>query len=383
MGLSLKKAIELSAPGDTIHVKKGVYKEGNIRIGKTLVLIGHDFPVLDGNHQSEVVSIHANNVIFRGFHIQHSSYASLNDPGGIKVYESRGVVIENNRLSDNFFGIYIQYSSHCIIRNNIVRNLPKPEQQSGNGIHCWKSSFLTITGNDLRGNRDGIYFEFVTHSGIERNVSIGNIRYGLHFMFSNNDYYRNNRFEANGAGVAVMYSKKVEMQGNHFSKNWGDASYGLLLKDISDGFIKHNVFERNTIAIKMEGANRMEVSHNQFLRNGWGVLIQASCMDNKLISNNFKGNTFDLSTNGEVMLNEVAGNYWDKYEGYDLNKDGIGDVAYHPLSLFSMITAQCQPAMLLFQSFMMRLLEQSERLIPSITPELLQDKSPKMKPLPK
>ena len=51
----------------------------------------------------------------------------MNDPGGIKIYDSARVTIEGNELTDNFFGIYIQYGTDCVIRNNVVKASQKQE----------------------------------------------------------------------------------------------------------------------------------------------------------------------------------------------------------------------------------------------------------------
>ena len=111
-------------------------------------------------------------------------------------------------------------------------------------------------------------------------------------MFSNNDTYQFNSFIGNGAGVAVMYSNKVSMLNNQFKENWGDAAYGLLLKEISDSYITGNTFEKNTTGIYLEGASSIKMDHNIFKNNGWAMKIQASCMDIKVSTNNFVGNTF-------------------------------------------------------------------------------------------
>ena len=349
---------------------------------KTITLMGIDWPVLDGQLKYEVLSVKADSVIVTGFVIQNSGHASLDDPGGIKVYDSRDVHIIGNQLKDNFFGIYLQYSKHCIIKDNIVKASGTEEQQIGNGIHCWKSDSLQIVGNTISGHRDGIYFEFVTGSVIWRNIAFDNIRYGLHFMFSNDDAYITNLFRNNGAGVAVMFTKNVKMFNNTFEDNWGDASHGLLLKEISDSYIFNNRFIRNTSGIYMEGTNRIIVEKNIFKANGWGMKIQASCMDNVIRQNNFMQNTFDISTNGSLVLNTFDGNYWDKYEGYDLNKDNIGDVPYRPLSLFSVIVEQNPPAMLLYRSFIVTLLDRSEKIIPTLTPDNFIDQVPLMHIIP-
>ena len=369
-------ALKFAKNGDTVLVEKGFYKEGNIIINKEIYFLGRDFPTIDGDRKFEVLSIKSNNVTVKGFKIQHSGYATMDDPGGIKVYDSHHVTIIDNLVYDNFFGIYIQYSKNCIIKNNKIIAFGKEEQEIGNGIHCWKSDSLQIIGNYVSGNRDGIYFEFVTNSVIWRNISANNIRYGLHFMFSNDDAYFSNIFENNGAGVAVMYTKNVVMMNNTFKDNWGDAAYGLLLKDISDATIFNNRFINNTSAIFMDGGNRIKVEKNTFKANGWGLKIQASCMENVIENNNFLGNTFDVSTNSTLVQNKFISNYWDKYEGYDLNKDGLGDVPYRPLSLFSVIVESNPPAMLLFRSFMVTLLDKSEKILPSLTPENFIDNTP-------
>jgi len=375
---TIKTALQMAMNGDTVMVSKGHYKEGNLLITKSIYFFGNEMPILDGEKKHEVVSIKANYVVMRGFKVQNSTYATLDDPCGIKVYDSQYVTIENNWLYDNFFGIYLQYSQNCSIKNNEIVSFGKAEQEIGNGIHCWKSDSLQIIGNKISGHRDGIYFEFVTHSVIWRNLSFNNIRYGLHFMFSNNDAYFTNVFRNNGAGVAVMFTKNVVMMNNTFTENWGDAAYGLLLKEISDCYLAGNKFLKNTTAIFMDGTNRIKAEKNVLAVNGWGLKIQANCMDNVLTLNNFLSNTFDVSTNGSLTLNTFYQNYWDKYEGYDLNKDKIGDVPYHPLSLFSVIVESNPPTMLLYRSFMVTLLDKSEKVLPSLTPDSFVDLQPLM-----
>ncbi len=377
---SITKAIESAADGDSIIIHPGTYKERTIIIAKTVHLKGINYPVIDGQKKYEAVTIKANNVSFEGFKIVNTGSTSTEDLAGIKLVNARGVVIRNNILDDTNFGIYALGSSNSLIEKNKITSYGKVEQSSGNGIHCWKSDSMKVIGNTITGHRDGIYFEFVTNSIIWRNNAQGNLRYGLHFMFSNNDTYIGNIFKKNGAGVAVMYSYNVTMINNYFSDNWGDAAYGLLLKEIRDSYIDGNYFERNTSGIYMEGASRIKLIKNIFRNNGWGMKMQANCMDLVVEQCNFIANTFDVSTNGTLVLNKFDGNYWDKYEGYDLNKDRIGDVPYRPVSMYSMIVEQNPPAMILFRSFITTLLDKTEKVLPSITPENLKDQYPLMKP---
>jgi nitrous oxidase accessory protein len=297
------------------------------------------------------------------------------------IYDSYHVTAINNIVDNANFGITLQNSKNCTVKNNSITAYGKNEVQSGNGIHCWKSDSLLIIGNTITGHRDGIYFEFVTNSLVWRNISRKNVRYGIHFMFSHHDTYIGNVFEENESGVAVMYTNNIHMYNNHFLNNWGGAAYGILLKDITDSDISGNYFTKNTTALHMEGCSRNNLYKNSFANNGFAVKIQASCDDNAFYENNFLGNTFDISTNGSLVLNTFNGNYWDKYEGYDLNRDNTGDVPYHPVSMYSMIIESNPAALMLFRTLIVSLLDKSEKLLPGITPESLKDEKPLMRPL--
>lgn len=377
----LSSAVEIAAEGDTILVQKGLYREGNILITKPLVIIGLNKPVLDGENKHEILTISSDRVIIRGITFKNSGYSAMNDYASISIIDAENIIIENNTIINAYFAIHVANTKFGIIRNNLIKGTPKNEQTSGNGIHLWKSENMLVEGNDIQGHRDGIYFEFVTHSIISENISYKNIRYGLHFMFSNNDAYLENTFRENGAGVAVMYSNHVLMQRNNFELNWGANAYGLLLKEISDGLITENNYTGNTVGIFMESTNRMNVTLNSFGENGWALRIQASCDQNEIHHNNFQGNTFDVATNSTLSLNRFFNNYWDKYDGYDLDKNIVGDVPFHPVSMYSMVIEQNPDAVILLRSFMVSLLDKAEKAIPSLTPESMTDDQPLMKPL--
>ncbi|MEQ1744679.1 MAG: nitrous oxide reductase family maturation protein NosD [Saprospiraceae bacterium] len=376
---SIQAAVDAAKPYDTVHVRAGEFREA-VTIGKPLTLLGEGWPLLDGEHRRQPLSIRSDHVSVSGFRVVRCGSGSLEDQAGIKVYNARYVYVFGNVLDDNYFGIYLSNSKHCWVTGNRLTAQGEVEQTSGNGIHAWKCDSITIADNRVRGHRDGIYFEFVTNSCIARNWSEGNVRYGLHFMFSHNDSYEHNTFVRNGAGVAVMYTRNVTMRHNIFSENTGGAAYGILLKDIQSSQISDNFFLKNTAAIFMEGCTRSVLERNEFRQNGWALKVQASCDGNTFRNNNFFANTFDLSTNNQLVLNTFEKNYWDKYEGYDLNRDQIGDVPYRPVSLFAMVSDQMPYAMMFWRSFTVLLLDRAEKVIPSLSPDNLRDIAPLMKP---
>lgn len=376
---SIKDAIKSAADGDRIIIAKGEYQEYDIIVNKSLQIIGEGYPVIDGEGKGEIFTVRAGNCLFKNLLIKNTGISFIKDVTGIKVENCSFVSIEDNIFENTFFAVYLSGSDSCKVLNNKIKGNSTSESFSGNGIHLWKSSHTYIDGNEISGMRDGIYFEFAKHCIIKFNFSHNNLRYGLHFMFSEGNSYIKNTFRENGAGVAVMYTKNIEMIENNFENNWGPNSYGLLLKDIDKSVIRYNTFSKNTTGIYIEGSNGTSIIKNNFIANGWAMKILGNCYEDSVMSNNFINNTFDVSTNSSQNSNLFDSNYWDKYNGYDLDRNNIGDVSYRPVSLFSTVVENSPDAILLLRSFIVDLLDLTEKVIPVFIPETLVDNNPQMK----
>ncbi len=375
---TLKAAFAAAADGDTVVVDGGHYAEGHLVLEKSLRLVGKHLPVIDGEGKVEILTVKANGVSIEGFEFRGAGVNFVEDQAAVKFVDAERCLVQKNRFVDNFFAIYLQRSRHCRILDNYIVSNAENELYSGNGIHLWNSYDVDIEGNYVAHHRDGIYLEFVRDSRIVNNVSEDQVRYGLHFMFSEHNVFRHNVFRHSGAGVAVMYSKHTLMVDNRFEYNWGGASYGLLLKDIDDSDIRRNVFYRNTVGIYADGSNRTSVYANDFVQNGYALRIFANSMGMIFMYNNFLGNTFDVTTNSTKSYNSYLKNYWDKYQGYDLDKNGIGDVPYRPVSLFAMMAENYPQALVLLHSPLVQLLNQAERVFPVFTPKAIEDDQPMM-----
>jgi nitrous oxidase accessory protein len=376
---SVSSAIRGAQPGERIRVLAGTYREGNIVVDRPVKLEGVGWPVLDGELKTEVLTIKASGVEVSGFRVVRSAQSVLGDPAGIKLMGVTGCTVHDNRLEDNLFSIYLAKSNDCLVQNNQIASHAKSEVLSGNGVHIWDCGGIRILGNRITGHRDGIYLEFLRGGTVEGNTSEGNLRYGMHFMFSRSSRYAGNTFRRNGAGVAVMYSKNIVMTGNLFEDNWGAAAFGLLLKDIDDSSITHNVFRRDTLGVFVDGSNRVDVRENDFLQNGWAVRLFASSTGILFNRNNFIGNSFDVTTNSHHSFNSFQQNFWSQYQGYDLDRNGIGDAPFRPVSLFSLLTETYPQVVLLLRSPLVAVLEYSERLFPVLVPPTLADPFPLMR----
>jgi nitrous oxidase accessory protein len=171
------------------------------------------------------------------------------------------------------------------------------------------------------------------------------------------------------------------MTQNIFKENWGTASYGLLLKEIYDAEIENNEFDQNTIGVYTEGSTRINYKNNTFNRNGWAVKIAGACYTNKFEKNNFLYNALDISYNSKLNDNTFDENYWSSYTGYDLDKNGYGDVPYRPVKLFSYMVNKTPETIILLRSLFVDILNFSEKVSPVFTPDDLLDNNPLMKPL--
>ncbi len=379
---SVKQAVKKAKPGDTVLIQGGVYTEQGIEINKPLTVLGQNKPVIDGNYKGQIITVTADNVTIEGLIIKNIATSYRQDDAAIRVVERSNIRILNNTILNTYFGIYLQNSDNCVVKGNVVSGRDVTglnESALGNAIHLWYCNNADISNNTVKGHRDGIYLEFVKDSEIKNNLSENNLRYGLHFMFSDGNVYTHNTFRKNGAGVAVMYTHNIRMEHNTFEGNWGAAAYGLLLKEITNSVIKSNTFRRNTTGIYMESSSRLDIQRNQFDKNGWAIRLLSSCIQDTFRLNNFTGNSFDVSTNGTPTMNLFENNYWDKYNGYDLDKNRVGDVPYRPVSLYSMLVEKMPPSVMFMRSFMVDLMDNIEKVLPSFIPESLIDEQPMMR----
>lgn len=378
---TVRAGIAKAQPSDTVTVRRGTYHEYGLVIERPITLRGDTGAVIDArNANGSIIVVKADSVVIDGIGLRNVGISYVDDNAAIKVVRRRNITIEHCAIENGFFAIYLERCSDVRIRFNRCSADNGLESNSGNGVHAWTCRNVLVEGNTIKGHRDGIYFEFMRRGTVLRNHSEGNMRYGLHFMFSDSCSYRENLFTKNGAGVAVMYTRTIEMINNEFRDNWGSAAYGLLLKEITDSHLFGNRFTGNSIGIHMEGASRCFANENVFRNNGYAIKLRGNCEDDRFVKNVFDGNSFDVSTNASESNNVFDGNYWSDYGGYDLNRDGIGDIPHHPVRLYSVLVEQVPTAVILMHSLFVNVLDLAERVVPSVTPKMLVDLHPSIRP---
>ena len=388
---SLVEALDEANPGDTLDIYSGNY-DGPLTINKSVTLVGHDWPVIDGRNQGNVIKIEAPNVTIRGFVIQNSGDSLDDENTGIAV-EAEYVVIEGNRLEETLFGVYLKESSYGIVRGNRIDSKDLPVPRRGDPIRVWSSHHVIIENNVVLKGRDVVlwYSEDLTVKGNE--VREG--RYGLHFMYCDDARIEYNLLLDNSVGTFMMYSRRLHMLNNTVGNNRGPSGYGIGMKDMDDAVVENNLFLDNRIGVYLDNSPREVdsiglIQGNVFAYNDIGVEMMPSVRHNEFTSNSFvdNGEQVAIAGGGGGRLQEnywtVAGvgNYWSDYAGYDSGEDGMGDIPYRADKLFENLMDSNSSLRLFLYSPVEQAVDFAARAVPFVRPQpKLVDEAPLMAPI--
>ena len=387
----LQAAINAAKPGDTIQVPPGVY-EGNFVINKPVTLEGIDWPVLDANNHGNVIEINnAPDVTIKGFVLRNSGSRLDKENASIAVDQSPRLVAEHNRLENTLFGIYIKDSQDSRIAYNTVDHKDVAVHQRGDGIRVWYSAGTEVIGNVVDKGRDVVlwYNEGAT---IKDNV-ITNGRYGLHFMYCDDNLVENNHIEGNSVGAFLMYSRRLSLQNNIFANNRGPSGYGIGLKDLDGVEAHNNLFSSNRVGIYFDNSPwsvdiSQHFTHNAFVHNDIGLLFNPSVKRNYFSNNSFIDNMEQVGVTGtgDFRDNEFTvngqGNFWSDYTGFDADENNLGDLPYVSKSLFENMMDK-NPHLRLFQlSPAQQAVDMAARAFPIFQPKpKFTDDAPLMTPV--
>jgi nitrous oxidase accessory protein len=341
-GETLAAAIAAAAPGDALIVPAGVWRE-RLTVDKRLRIEGRPGAVLDGGGAGTVLRITADGVEVRGLTVRGSGDGFTREDAAIRIDHAAGVRIEGVRVEDALFGLFVAQGDRCVIDRCTIAGKDLPEHRRGDGIRLWYSSGCRVTHNLVERSRDVVVW-YSSRTVFEDNL-VRRSRYGLHYMYSDDNSFRRNRFEDNLVGATVMNSRGVELTGNAFSFSTGPSGYGLLVKDADDVFITGNRFVGNATALFFDGApqargGRVELRKNLIARNDVGVALEPRTRGIVAWDNSFLGNRVQVQLqgtgqgDGNTWSQGGRGNYWSDAVPYDADGDGVSDLPYRPESTF-------------------------------------------------
>jgi nitrous oxidase accessory protein len=352
----LTAALAAAQPGDTIVIPPGVYAGPLVVDVPGLTLEGQPGAIIDGGGLGDVFTVRAPDVTVRGLTIRNSGISLDREHAGITGL-APGLTIENNRLENVLFGIYLKEAPDSVVRGNEVTGTDLDIGRRGDGIRVWQSPGALVEDNHVYDVRDVVMW--FSNDGILRNNVVENGRYGLHFMFSDNQLLEENILRDNSVGVYLMYSRGFSMRNNLMVDNNGPSGYGAALKDVDDVLAEGNRMVNNRIGVYVDNSPReadafVLFEDNLVAYNEIGVEMLPLVRRNVFTNNIFQENREQIAIagGGELQGNDWSrdgwGNYWSDYAGFDADGNRVGDIVYRSSSLYEDLMEE-YPELRLFQ----------------------------------
>ncbi len=371
----LQARIDQAQPGERIAVDGGVH-EGDLLIDKPVVLIGRNRPLLRGSGHGSVVRVRAAGVVIEGFDVDGRGVGDLGrDTSGIHVAAPHATV-RDCRIRGSLFGIYLMGADDAVVEANVIEGMPgRDPGEVGSGIHLWNSHRFRVVANTISHTRDGFYIQSSTHGRVTGNRA-SDLRYGLHYMFSDDNVFEDNVFERGAAGAALMYSNRLAFRRNRFVRNRGFASVGLLLKACDEVIAEDNLIADNARGVFLEGSYRNRFLRNVIAMSDTALVVYDSSGDNVFEGNSFIGNLTPLTLSGRRTDTRFERNYWSDHPEPDLDGDGIADRPYRLSSVFDHLRSNLSAADLFASSAAAAALGAAERAFPVLDPVPVLDRYP-------
>jgi nitrous oxidase accessory protein len=381
----LQARIDAAAPGTTIAVGPGVY--GPIKVDKPIKLVGTGWPVIDGGGKSDCVLMVGGNSEISGFVIRNSGSDLDRESCGLRVMGA-STVIQHNRFENVLFGVDLKQAPDCVIRGNVIGSMPLEIARRGDALRLFRSDRCVIEENIIEDGRDSLmwYSDKLT---IRRNVSRRN-RYGFHMMFANDVTLEDNDIADNSVGIYLMYGRGFHVRHNRITRSRGPSGYGIGFKEVDQYDISSNVLSGNRVAIYLDGSpmtrrpGKAFITGNAIGCNDIGLSFLPAVKGNTIRDNNVVDNIEQLAIQGRGNAggNEIVGNYWSDYTGYDRNRDGTGDQPYESRKLFESLIDTNPKLRLLIYSPAHDAIEFIGKAMPAVRPETrFSDPAPRMKPI--
>ena len=379
---NLQAAINKAAPGDIVVLAPGIY-HGEILIAiSRLTLCGKKGAIIDGNGVGHAVTLAAPDITVRGLIVRNSGRDILAKDAGVFIgQEARGAKITDNQFVDNAVGVFLDNASAILVQHNLFEGLQKLRMsERGPGIAVYGTREARILDNDFRYGRDGIFA--VTSA----NLTIGenrfrDLRFAVHFMYSNASIVFENESVRNDIGYAMMYSDHLELRDN-VSDN--DREHGMLFNYANYSNVANNVVIGSDKCVFIYNANKNHFVGNWFERCGIGIHFTAGSEGNSIAGNAFIENRNQVKYVGTRYLDwseNGRGNYWSDNPAFDLHGRGVADTAYRPNDIVDQVVWRAPAAKLLLNSPAVEVLRWAQTAFPALHPGGVIDSAPLMAPV--
>ena len=379
---SFQKLVDAAAPGAVLSPPAGTYA-GPVVITDPVVIDGRGEVTIDAGGKGSVISLETDGATIKNMRLINSGESHNDVDSGVLV-KGNFNVIRNNVIEDTLFGIDLSKAENNIVRGNRISSKDVELGVRGDAIRLWYSFNNKITDNIIRNSRDMVAW-YSRDNLIARNDARGG-RYSLHFMYSQFNEVVDNYFQDNSVGIFLMYSDSVTVKGNTISHATGSTGMGIGFKETSDVDVTANRILYCATGLYLDVSpyqpdTTNRIHDNLIAYSGIGILFLNDWKGNDIRGNKLKGNITQVAVSGArtARRNQWLGNYWDDYEGFDLDRDGVGDGPYEYFSYADRIWMDVPPARFFKGSPVLEVLDFLERLAPFSDPAMvLKDARPMM-----
>jgi nitrous oxidase accessory protein len=419
-GQDLQAVLDRAADDDVIVLQPGEHR-GPVRVARRLVLDGEPGAVLIGSGKGSVVTVAAAGAVVRGLTIRGSGTDLEKMDSGVFIEKAaKKALVERNAVEGNLYGVYIHGAEDSVVKGNTIIGMREAGRinESGNGVSVWDAPGAKVIDNDIRHGRDGI-FSVASRKNVFSRNRFRDVRFAVHYMYTNDGEVSDNVSTGNTAGYAIMYSHRLTVRGNVSD---GDRDRGFLFNFANGSRIEGNVVigrwqpaerwaspgmraaESKEHGLPSEAtpsgsgdgprigpekcvfiynSNRNRFHDNWFEGCEIGIHFTAGSEGNEIVGNAFVNNRNQVKYVGTRYLDWSKGgrgNYWSDNPAFDLNGDGFADTAYRPNDLVDKVLWTAPQAKLLINSPAVQVIRWAQAQFPAILPGGVVDSRPLMTP---
>lgn len=306
---------------------------GDFEAKRGVAIHGCDHAVLEGTGKGTVLKLHGDDVLVEDLTLQKSGVRTSFEDGALKITGERAMV-RRVTVRDTLYGIAFEQCHNCWLEDAEISGRPSLEEnQRGDAVKLWEAHGSQVHRIWVHGMRDVVVW-YSRHVTLEDNRITGG-RYGTHFMYAHDSTIRRSVLRGNTVGIFVMYSTRVLAEDNELSGARGPAGMGIGFKEADAVTLRRNNIVSNTIGTYLDYTPRdpnqpVLFEGNTLALNGVALRTHSSERGAKFFQNDFLANDVlvEVDGNGDARGVDFSGNYWASYAGYDLDRDGVGDVAF-------------------------------------------------------
>jgi nitrous oxidase accessory protein len=358
---------------------------GDLTVKRPLRLRGSTHSVLEGSRHGTVLSVEADGVRVENLRVRGSGRKHTTEDAAVRL-QGKGIVVERIAVDDSLFGITLQRCESCVVRGVHVRGRDDDPELRGDGVKLWESHDSQVIASVVEDSRDVVVW-YSRRVHLEGNV-IRRSRYGTHFMYAHDGVVKNERLLQNVVGIFAMYSSRLDLEGNVLAGARGAAGVGLGFKECDGATVRGNRLLANSTGLYLDRSPRsaatpLVVVGNVFGLNDVAMRFLGIQEGVRVASNDLEGNgrLVQIEGGGDAMRVNFENNYLSEYAGYDLDRDGVGDVAFEKKQLGSDLTATHPSARLLEGTVALAIIDGVAMAMPVLaTKRLFTDPRPSMRP---